>query len=171
MNDRVALRNAAYTGFRLPTLNALYRPFRVSNDIIKDYSDLKPEQMCGIEGGVRLSPGGGVTASATLFHVRLKNAVDNVVIQTTAGNNAALGVFVPAGGSLAQRRGLEAEPGWQVSGDPRLAAAYLRSDSEITDPGSITALKGKQLGPSPRQSGTVDAAWIPPDPLTLRVRL
>ncbi|MBP7338291.1 TonB-dependent receptor [Niveispirillum sp.] len=178
-SDSVALRAAAYTGFRLPTLNELYRPFRVGNDITEANAGLEPERMRGVEGGVRLTPGGGVTASATLFHVRLKNAVDNVVIQTTTGTNAELGVFVPAGGSLAQRRGLdrvavqgvEADLGWQVTDRLRLGAAYLFSDSEIKDPGSITALKGKQLGQSPRHSGTVDATWTPLDPLTLRVQI
>ncbi|MFY8093114.1 MAG: TonB-dependent receptor [Niveispirillum sp.] len=175
----VALRAAAYTGFRLPTLNELYRPFRVGNDITEANPGLEPERMRGIEGALRLTPGGGISASAGLFHVRLKNAVDNVVIQTTQGNNAALGVFVPAGGSLAQRRGLnrvtvqglEADLSWQVNDVLRLGAAYLYSDSEITDPGSISALKGNQLGQSPRHSGTLDATWAPLDPLTLRVQI
>ncbi len=175
----VALRAAAYTGFRLPTLNELYRPFRVGNDITEANPGLEPERMRGIEGALRLTPGGGISASASLFHVRLKNAVDNVVIQTTQGNNAALGVFVPAGGSLAQRRGLnrvtvqglEADLSWQVNDVLRLGAAYLYSDSEITDPGSISALKGNQLGQSPRHSGTLDATWAPLDPLTLRVQI
>ncbi|WP_101749363.1 TonB-dependent receptor [Niveispirillum lacus] len=179
MDDRLGLRAAAYTGFRLPTLNELYRPFRVGNDITEANPGLEPERMRGLEAGVRLTPGGGIIASASLFQVRLKNAVDNVVIQTTPGNNAALGVFVPAGGSLAQRRGLnrvrvwglEADLSWQVTDTLRLGAAYLYSDSEISDPGSITALKGKQLGQSPRHSGTLDATWTPLAPLTLRVQV
>ncbi|MFV3130472.1 TonB-dependent receptor [Niveispirillum sp. KHB5.9] len=178
-NDVLGLRAAAYTGFRLPTLNELYRPFRVGNDITEANADLQPERMRGMEGGIRLTPGAGVTASATLFHVRLKNAVDNVVIQTTTGTNTELGVFVPAGGSLAQRRGLdrvtvkgaELELAWQVAQTLRLGASYLYSDSEITDPGSIAALRGNQLGQSPRHSGTIDATWMPIPSLTLRAQI
>lgn len=178
-NDSIAMRAAAYTGFRLPTLNELYRPFRVGNDITEANPALAPERMRGTEGGVRLTPGHGVTLNATLFHVRLKNAVDNVVIQTTTGTNAELGVFVPAGGSLAQRRGLdrvtvkglEADIAWQVSDSLRLSAAYLFSDSEITDPGSMRALKGNQLGQSPRHSGTLDITWNPIAALTLRAQV
>ncbi|HSH38074.1 MAG TPA: TonB-dependent receptor, partial [Chthoniobacterales bacterium] len=33
LTKSVALRGAAYTGFRVPTLNELYRPFRVGNDV------------------------------------------------------------------------------------------------------------------------------------------
>lgn len=178
-DDSIALRAAAYSGFRLPTLNELYRPFRIGNDITEANPALAPERMRGAEGGVRLTPGNGVTLNATLFHVRLKNAVDNVVIQTSTGANAELGVFVPTGGSLAQRRGLnrvtvqglEADIVWQVSDSLRLSAAYLFSDSEITDPGSMRALKGNQLGQSPRHSGTLDITWNPIAALTLRTQV
>lgn len=175
----LALRAALYTGFRLPTLNELYRPFRVGNDITEANPALAPERMRGAEACLRLTPGGGLTVNASLFQVRLKNAVDNVVIQTTTGSNAELGVFVPAGGSLAQRRGLdrvtvkglEADITWQASDSLRLSASYLFSDSTITDAGGMLALTGKQLGQSPRHSGTIDATWTPLSPLTLRAQI
>lgn len=175
-NELLGLRAAAYTGFRLPTLNELYRPFRIGNDITEANPALEPERMRGAEAGLRLTPGGGVTATATLFQVRLKNAVDNVVIQTTPGTNAELGVFVPSGGSLAQRRGLdrvrvrgvEADIGWQVTPSLRLGAAYLFSDSEILAADAMAGLEGNQLGQSPRHSGTIDATWQPVPALTLR---
>ncbi|SNS87722.1 MULTISPECIES: TonB-dependent receptor [unclassified Azospirillum] len=178
-SDLLGLRVAAYTGFRLPTLNELYRPFRVGNDITEANPGLQPERMRGVEAGLRLSPGAGITANVTLFHVRLKNAVDNVVIQTSPGTNAELGIFVPAGGSLAQRRGLprvevqglEAEIGWQAAPTLRFGAAYLFSDSEITDPGTMAALRGNQLGQAPRHSGTVDVTWTPRPELTLRAQV
>ncbi len=178
-SDLLGLRVAAYTGFRLPSLNELYRPFRVGNDITEANPGLQPERMRGVEAGLRLSPGAGITANATLFHVRLKHAVDNVVIQTSPGTNAELGIFVPAGGSLAQRRGLprvevqglEAEIGWQAASTLRFGAAYLFSDSEITDPGTMAALRGNQLGQAPRHSGTVDVTWTPRPELTLRAQV
>ncbi|MFV3074695.1 TonB-dependent receptor plug domain-containing protein [Niveispirillum fermenti] len=178
-SDLLGLRAALYTGFRLPTLNELYRPFRVGNDITEANAGLEPERMRGVEAGIRLTPGGGLTASATLFHVRLRNAVDNVVIQTTPGNNAELGVFVPAGGSLAQRRGLdrvvvrglELDLGWQVTDSLRLGAAYLHSDSEITDAGAMAGLEGNRLGQSPRHAGTLDLTWNPVPALTLRAQV
>jgi outer membrane receptor protein involved in Fe transport len=179
VNDALGMRAAAYTGFRLPTLNELYRPFRVGNDITEANPGLEPERMRGAEVGLRLSPGDGVNLNATLFRVQLKNAVDNVVIQTTSGTNAALGVFVPAGGSLAQRQGLkrvqvqgvETELSWQAASTLRFSVAYLFSDSEITDPGSMVILKGNRLGQSPRHSGTLDTTWTPIPALTLRTQI
>jgi outer membrane receptor protein involved in Fe transport len=179
VKPKIGLRAAAYTGFRLPTLNELYRPFRVGNDITEANPSLEPERMRGLEAGLRLAPADGVSLNATLFRVQLKNAVDNVVIQTVPGSNTALGVFVPSGGSLAQRQGLdrvqvqglEADLAWQARPNLRFGLAYLFSDSEITDPGSMMALKGNQLGQSPRHSGTLDATWNPVPALTLRAQI
>ena len=45
----VYARAAAYSGFRPPTLNELYRPFRVGNDITEANAGLKPEKLYGGE--------------------------------------------------------------------------------------------------------------------------
>src|SRR6185295_7991545 len=45
--NTLALRGAAYTGFRVPTLNELYRPFRVGNDVTEANSALEPEHLLG----------------------------------------------------------------------------------------------------------------------------
>ncbi len=45
----IYVRAAGYTGFRPPTLNELYRPFRVGNDITEANSALKPEKLYGAE--------------------------------------------------------------------------------------------------------------------------
>lgn len=178
-NPLLGLRAAAYTGFRLPTLNELYRPFRVGNDITEANAGLEPERMRGMEAGVRLTPGSRLSLNATLFHVRLKNAVDNVVIQTSPGQNTELGIFVPAGGSLAQRRGLdrvrvqgaELEMVFQATETLRLGLSYLHSDSKILDAGGIVGLEGREVGQSPRHQGTFDVTWTPVKPLTLRAQM
>ena len=45
------LRAAAYAGFRVPTLNELYRPFRVGNNTTNANAALKPEKLYGAEIG------------------------------------------------------------------------------------------------------------------------
>ena len=47
----LALRASAYRGFRAPTLNELYRPFRVRNDITEANADLDLERLTGAEVG------------------------------------------------------------------------------------------------------------------------
>ncbi|MCB1026425.1 MAG: TonB-dependent receptor, partial [Microthrixaceae bacterium] len=56
----------AYTGFRLPTLNELYRPFVVFPITTKANPALKPERLRGVEGGFDLTPvDGGVRVGGT----------------------------------------------------------------------------------------------------------
>ena len=82
VSDAVALRGAAYSGFRLPTLNELYRPFVVFPITTQANAALKPEKLKGVEGGIDLTPASGVQLSATLFYNRLDDAIANVTIAT-----------------------------------------------------------------------------------------
>jgi len=175
----LSLRAAAYTGFRLPTLNELYRPFRVGNDITEANPTLDPERLVGGEAGVRAAPADGLTLSATVFRSVLEDGVDNVTIQTTPGTNPELGVFVPAGGSLAQRRGLdrvvidgiEAELGWTPVEALAFGLSYLYSDSEVERASSAPGLVGRRLAQAPRHQGTAEATWRPLEPWTLRLQV
>ncbi len=47
----LTLRAAAYRGWRLPTLNELYRPFRAGADATAANAALDPEHVEGVEGG------------------------------------------------------------------------------------------------------------------------
>ncbi|HYJ29985.1 MAG TPA: TonB-dependent receptor, partial [Allosphingosinicella sp.] len=50
--DGLILRGAAYLGWRLPTLNELYRPFRVGIDATAANAELAPERLQGVEAGL-----------------------------------------------------------------------------------------------------------------------
>ncbi len=94
----VTLRAAAYRGWRLPTLNELYRPFRVGADATAANAALSPERLTGFEGGVTLTPAAGLTLNATLFHNELDNAIANVSAGKGPGVCPGVG-FVAAGGT------------------------------------------------------------------------
>src|SRR5262249_52241783 len=93
--DGFYVRGAAYAGSRPPTLNALYRPFRVVNDVTLANPALIPERLYGIEAGA-----GQDTEhwswSATVFQNRLANAVTNVTLAHGPGTFPGAG-FIPAG--------------------------------------------------------------------------
>lgn len=173
------LRGALYTGFRLPTLNELYRPFRVGDDITEANPALAPERLRGGEAGVRLAPANGLALSATLFRVELENAVDNVTLTERPGLFAPLGIVVPAGGTLAQRRnldriavnGIEADARWQASDDVAVSLSYLWSDATVQAAAGFPTLVGNRVAQSPEHQGTVEATWTPTGALTLRLQL
>ena len=93
----VALRAAAYRGWRLPTLNELYRPFRAGADATAANGALDPERLRGLEAGVDWVPIEGAKLSATTFANRLSGAITNVTVGKGPGTYPGVG-FVAAGG-------------------------------------------------------------------------
>lgn len=75
-------RVSGYRSFRAPTLNELYRPFRVGNAQTLANPDLVPEGLVGVETGVDWT-GETTRISVTLFHNDLNNLIDNATLRTT----------------------------------------------------------------------------------------
>ncbi|MBB6251478.1 TonB-dependent receptor plug domain-containing protein [Nitrospirillum iridis] len=172
------VRAAAYTGFRLPTINELYRPYRVGNDIIEANAQLKPERMVGAEAGITWQPAHGPTVSLTAYHDGVTDAVDNVLITSQPGTVPGFGVFVPAGGTFAQRRNLDrvrAEGGemratWTLDPTVDAGVGYLWSRSTVLRADGFPQLVGKRLAQSPLHQGTADLSWTPSSAVTLALR-
>ncbi|HYG64972.1 MAG TPA: TonB-dependent receptor, partial [Thermoanaerobaculia bacterium] len=172
------VRGALYQAFRAPTINELYRPFRVRNDITAANPALDPETLTGAELGLDL---GNPRSSArlTAFWNRLEDPVANVTLGLGPGTVGPCG-FVPAGGSCRQRQnlgsvrvtGLEAEaehrpaPAWSVS------ANYLLSHPEIRDSPREPALEGNRLAQVPEHQVVVRLSHSDPEVLagSLQVR-
>ncbi|QDX27216.1 TonB-dependent receptor [Sphingomonas suaedae] len=147
-DDAVTLRAAGYTGWRLPTLNELYRPFRAGTDATAANALLDPERLRGVEIGVDLTPATGLSLRATGFLNRLDNAIGNVTLATGPGSFPGVG-FVPAGGAYRQRlnldaidaRGVEIDLRWQA-GPWRARASWAYTDARVKASGAAAALDG-----------------------------
>ena len=68
------------TGFRTPTLNELYRQFRVGSITTLANFDLAPERLKGVEGGLNHALNDKLFWRVTGFWSRLKDPVSNVTI-------------------------------------------------------------------------------------------
>ena len=162
LSPGISVRSAAYSGFRIPTLNELYRPFRVGNDITEANNELQNERLFGAEIGLAWTSD-RASASATLFRNDLLDPVINATVTTTPGFNAEFGVFIPAGGSLRQRRnvdrvgtwGLELETEWHVSDQTNLRAAYLYTLPKIKKSSVLPVLEGNRLAQVAKHQATV----------------
>ena len=156
INDQVRARGAFYTGFRAPTLNEFYRPFRVRVDITEANPQLERERLYGGEAGLEFQPNDNFLFRLTYFLNYLDDAIANVTVGFDPGPVDPCG-FVPNGGTCRQRRnlgqarigGLELDAAWEPSEQWRFSVSYLYSDSEITkspdqlllekqSPGSVT---------------------------------
>jgi outer membrane receptor protein involved in Fe transport len=75
------IRASTYSSFRPPTLNELYRGFRVGNVITLANAALKPERLTGGEAGL-LVTGARTSGRGTVYWTRLADAVTNVTLST-----------------------------------------------------------------------------------------
>src|SRR5262249_20148512 len=75
---------AAYRSFRAPTLNELYRSFRVGNVLTLANEKLRAEKLNGVEGGLRWSPWQNrLEVQSNVFWNEINRPVANVTLQTT----------------------------------------------------------------------------------------
>lgn len=159
-----ALRLAAYSGFRPPTLNELHRPFRVGNDITEANAALRPERLFGIETGLS-SQGERHLIEATAFLNRIEDPIANVTLGAGPGTFPRAG-FVPAGGVLRERRntgeitaiGLEARASRKL-GAMDLRAALSVTDARVDGGAAALQLTGKRPAQAPIWSATAGGRW------------
>lgn len=164
--EGLILRGAAYTGFRVPTLNELYRPFRVRNDITAGNAGLEPERLTGVEAGVTWEPDKSWHLGATVFWNELRDAVANVTL-LEGPDTAPDGTVVPDGGVYRQRQnvssvissGVELQARWEPTSWLELNAGYLYTDTEVK--AQSTALDGRELAQAPPHVLTGGVTWRP----------
>ncbi|MVZ97374.1 TonB-dependent receptor [Sphingorhabdus sp. IMCC26285] len=153
--DIFKVRGAAYLAWRLPTLNELYRPFRVGADATAANELLAPERLRGAEIGADFEKG-GVTLSGTIFANRLNNAIANVGLSNGPGNFPGVG-FVGAGGVFRQRRNLDAidSKGLEIEAAYTVnlfwvRASYAFVDAQVKASGNAALLDGLRPAQVPR---------------------
>ncbi|MDQ5980908.1 MAG: hypothetical protein QG602_3886 [Verrucomicrobiota bacterium] len=170
------LRAAAQHAFRRPTLNELYRPFRVGNVITEANAALDTEHATSAELGAEYTKG-ALTLGAAVFWNDLRDAVGNVTLYRGPGSFPIVG-FVPAGGLGRQRlnldrtrvQGLELSARWTPTATLSLTADYLYNDAKVRAASVAPALVGKRLAQVPRHVATFSASWSPLKALTLTPR-
>jgi outer membrane receptor protein involved in Fe transport len=161
----ITLRAAAYLGWRLPTLNELYRPFRVGTDATAANAALAPERLRGLEAGFELRPARAARIGVTIFANRLTDAIANVTLGQGPGLFPGVG-FVAAGGQYRMRANVDAiaSRGVEIDGSVeigrfRLAAGYSFADARLQASGASAALDGLRPAQTPRHSLTASLAW------------
>lgn len=148
----VAVRAAAYTGFRLPTLNELYRPFMVFPITTQANADLKMERLRGAEAGIDLTPLPGVALNVTAFTNRLEDAIANVTVATNTRRRMNVDAIVA--------KGIEASASVK-QGPFSLVASYAFNASRVHASGVAAGLDGFIPAQSPRQNVAATVAWAP----------
>ena len=154
--EGVRIRAAGYLGWRLPTLNELYRPFRAGLDATASNPALNPERLKGVDGGIDWTPLPNVTLGATLFHNVLDHAIGNITLGVGPGTYPQVGV-VAAGGVFRQRGNLDAVRSNGVELDAHAShgpfsasASYAYVDARVRSSGVALSLNGLRPAQTPR---------------------
>jgi outer membrane receptor protein involved in Fe transport len=161
----LTIRAAGYTGWRLPTLNELFRPFRVGADATAANAALRPEKLTGIEAGLDYQPASILQFSATVFHNRLEDAIANVTLAQGPGLFPGVG-FVSGAGVYRQRQNLDAVIATGIEIDARasfanwsLALSYAFTDADVDASGAAAALDGLRPAQVARHNGAATISY------------
>lgn len=149
----LTLRAASYLGWRLPTLNELYRPYRVGADSTAANAALRPERLKGVDGGVDFRPLPGLRLAATLFWNRLDHAIANV----TLAPNSLMRQNLDA----VRSRGAELEAALAL-GRWNLGASYAYTDARVRSSGVALALDGLRPAQTPHHQASATLGWQAP---------
>ncbi|HEX2854648.1 MAG TPA: TonB-dependent receptor [Opitutaceae bacterium] len=171
------VRIAAQQAFRRPTLNELYRPFRVGANVTEANPALRTERVTSGEAGLDFT-GRIFSGGAAVFWNDLEDAVGNVTLARGPGTFPLFGTLGPGAVGRqrlnlerARVRGVELSASWRVSQILSLDAAALLNDSTVRRAATAPALVGKQLAQVPRRSATLGATWRAPAKITVTPRV
>ena len=154
-------------GFRAPTLNELYRQFRVGAVLTLANNQLGPERLAGGELGIRISPVRNVSWRTTWYDNRVEDPVSNVTLTA-------------AGASVTQQRqnlgrtrvsGLQTDVEYRVGSAYRISGGYLYGRARITEFAANPDLVGNFLPQVPKHRGSLQVAYMNPAYINVAVGL
>ena len=166
LNDKLSLTASAFRSFRAPSLNELYRTFRVGNVVTQANNNLTAEHLTGGEAGVLVSVG-RVFARTEFFWNDVEQPIANVTLTQTATlitrQRQNLGSTRSAG--LEAQLETKLSRSWFVSGEYQYAASIVTSFS------AEPALVGLWVPQVPRHEFTFRTSYDSPRLFTASLQL
>jgi len=161
-DNGVEVSTSAYKAFRAPTLNELYRNFRVGNVATNANADLSAERLTGGEAGIGVNRfGGRLFARGNVFWSDIDDSIANVTLSTTPAlitrQRQNLGAIRARGVELSAVTKFRRH--WEVSGED------LLTDSTVLRFPANRALEGLRVPQVPRhqfnfQVTYADGKWL-----------
>lgn len=165
LTDRVSIWGGMNSGFRAPTLNELYRQFRVGAVVTLANENLGPERLVGGEAGLNLFVARDVTVRTVWFDNRVKNPVSNVTIASTPAQTTQQRQ------NLGRTRiwGAQTDAEWRLGEMWRVSGGYLYDQATVEEFARNPALVGKFLAQVPEHRGSFRVSYANPRYLTVAV--
>ena len=158
----LSLSASVYRAFRAPTLNELYRNFRVGNVVTNANAALKAERLTGGDAGIGVdSLGGRLFVRSNFFWSQIDDSVANVTLSTTPAlitrQRQNLGTI--------RARGIEVSALVRFEKHWELSSEYLLTDSTVLRFPANRGLEGLLVPQVPRhqfnfQVSYTNSAWL-----------
>ncbi|MEW5977167.1 MAG: TonB-dependent receptor [Acidobacteriota bacterium] len=153
--DWGTLRGAYYHSFRAPTLNELYRGFRVGNIVTLANDQLGAEKLRGFEGGLDWQAGSRLSGRITGFWNGLTDSVSNITQSVTP----SLITRIRQNVGETRARGFENDLKLRLLNHLEIRGSYLLSESTIIDFPFDRSLESKRFPQVPRHRMTAALAY------------
>jgi outer membrane receptor protein involved in Fe transport len=163
----LSLSLSGYRAFRAPTLNELYRSFRLGSTVTQANAMLGPERSTGAEAGLRESTlGGRLEARETVFWADVVDPVSNVtILQTptlTTRQRENLG--------RTRSMGTELDGSLRLRGYFQISAGYQYAHATVIDASTVPVLVGLNVPEVPRHQASVELRYWNPSKLMFSVQ-
>ena len=153
-SDHVAFTASGYRAFRAPTLNELYRNFRVGNILTQANENLAAEHLAGGEGGVRVTAG-KVRINSVFFWTIVTGAIANRTLSTTptliTRQRQNLG--------RTQSRGVDVNAEFPITSSWAVSAGYEFADATVLHFAPDPTLEGLLIPQTPRHTFTFQTRY------------
>lgn len=154
-----SVTGSAYRAFRAPTMNELYRSFRLGNVLTLANDALRAERLTGAEAGANwVSPGQRVTARGVVFWSDINHPVENVSLSATPSlitrERENLG--------RTRSRGVSLDLSENYTRSLSLTEGYEFTNVTILSFPASTALVGRRIPEVPRHEVTFQARYANP---------
>ena len=159
LTGKVSLTGSAYRSFRAPTLNELYRSFRVGNIVTQANSQLLAERLTGAEAGAIVTGWDQrFLLRGNFFWSDITRPIANVTLSVTP--NLITRQRLNLGRT--RSRGVEVEADERLTNAVTLSGAYEYTDATVTSFSANPALVGLWIPQVPHQQFTVQARYAKP---------
>ena len=162
-SDSLHLSAGISSSFRAPTINELYRGFRVRNDITNANPDLDPERFFSAELTATYAPSETLEWKNTLFAHHITDAIANVPLSITPDGTTAQRLNVDS----ARVYGLESRFNYQPSDTLEATLSYQFTETEFRDSDQQPLLEGEPFPHSPRHKAIASLNWQATSDLSL----
>jgi outer membrane receptor protein involved in Fe transport len=164
INDRLTVVGSLMRAFRAPTLNELYRSFRVGNVLTLANENLRAERLLGGEAGLRISAlTNRLSLRGNFFWNEITRPVANVTLQTTP----ALITRQRQNLGRTRSRGFELHSEAILKRHWNLAAGYLLADASVVKFPANAGLEGLRIPQVARHQFTFQSRYSNPRVLTI----